>query len=322
MTRRHIPQDVLDAAHARSAARAARDWPEADRLRDEIEAAGWTIVDRGTDFALAPAATPDVVEGERIRYGSSASVPARWDEPTVGPATIVLVATDWPDPLARTLDAVRASSPVGTSIVIVADGPSDEQGSTLARLPAALDLEVVWTLERLGIAAAVNIGIRRAVGAVVVLVEGEVELTGDVVTPLVAALDDVSVAIVGAWGTTSTDLRRFGAAPPGDVDALDIGLSAFRRADAAERGPLDERFRSAAQLATWWSLVLRDEGEEIAPRRAVAVVGLPAVRPGAARPGSDPSEADPGPAPSRADRRDRYRIIDRFGWRRDLLIGG
>ena len=46
---------------------------------------------------------------------------------------------------------------------------------------------------------------------------------------------------------------------------------AFRRADAAARGPLDERFRFYRNLDIWWSLVLRDEGEGSPPRRAVAV---------------------------------------------------
>ena len=52
VSRRQIPDEVLTAAHERAAAREARDWAEADRLRAEIEAAGWKIVDRGTDFAL------------------------------------------------------------------------------------------------------------------------------------------------------------------------------------------------------------------------------------------------------------------------------
>jgi tryptophan synthase beta subunit len=55
VTRVRIPEEVLSAAHERAAARAAKDWPEADRIRAEIEAAGWKVVDRGTDFALEPA---------------------------------------------------------------------------------------------------------------------------------------------------------------------------------------------------------------------------------------------------------------------------
>jgi cysteinyl-tRNA synthetase len=43
------PQAVLDLADARSAARAARDFEEADRLRAEIEALGWEMQDMPDD---------------------------------------------------------------------------------------------------------------------------------------------------------------------------------------------------------------------------------------------------------------------------------
>ena len=65
----------------------------------------------------------------------------------------------------------------------------------------------------------------------------------------------------------------FDDAPAGDVDAIEGYCIAFRRADVAARGPLDEHFRFYRNLDIWWSLVLRDEGEGTAPRRAVAVDG-------------------------------------------------
>jgi cysteinyl-tRNA synthetase len=318
VTRRRIPDDVLSAAHARATARAAGDWNEADRLRAEIEAAGWKIADRGTDFALTPAAPPDVAEGERIRYGSSASVPARWDEPATGLATVVLIATDWPDDLARTLAALRGTSPDGTSVVIVADRPSAEQAAALEQTelgaPSELPVEIVWTSERLGHAAATNIGLRRVGSPVVVVLDTSVEPTGDVMTPLVRALDDDTVAVAGGWGIVSSDLRKFEDAPAGDVDAIEGYLTAFRRADAAARGPLDERFRFYRNLDIWWSLVLRDEGEDTPPRRAVSLDGLPAVRHEHRGYTSLPDDER-----DRQSKRNFYRIIDRFGWRRDLL---
>jgi cysteinyl-tRNA synthetase len=326
VTRRHIPDEILASAHARAAARAAGDWGEADRIRAEIEAAGWKIVDRGIDFALTPAAPADVAEGERTRYGSSASVPSRLEEPATGLATIVLIATDWPGDLDRALTALRATSPLGTSVVIVADGPSGEQATALEMLEGAatdagptaeLPTEVVWTSERLGHAAATNIGVRRAGAPVVVLLDTSVEPTGDAVTPLVRALDDGSVAIVGGWGIVSADLRKFEDAPAGDVDAIEGYLVAFRRSDFAERGPLDERFRFYRNLDIWWSLVLRDAGEERPPRRALSLDGLPVVRHEHRGYTSLPdAERD------RQSKRNFYRIIDRFGWRRDLLVRG
>jgi cysteinyl-tRNA synthetase len=321
VTRRRIPDEVLSAAHARAEARAARDWTEADRLRAEIEAAGWKIADRGNDFALTPAAPADQPEGDRIRYGSSASVPSRLDEPATGLATVVLIATEWPDDLGRALAGLHMDAPEGTSIVVVADGPSPEQAAALETMSDSpgdvsdrIPIEVVWTSERLGHGAATNIGLRRATGPVVVILDTSVEPTGDLVTPLVRTLDDPAIAVVGGWGIVSADLRKFEDAPPGDVDAIEGYLMAFRRADVAGRGPLDERFRFYRNLDIWWSLVLRDEGEEAAPRRAVRLDGLPAVRHEHRGYSSLPDDER-----DRQSKRNFYRIIDRFGSRRDLL---
>ena len=332
MARARIPDSVLTAAHERARARASRDWATADRLRAEIEAAGWTIVDRGTDFALTPSAPPDVADGGRVRYGASANVPSRLEDAPTGVATVVLIATDWPADLDRALDGLRASSPPGTSIVIVADAPSEPQAAALvamvgrgeahdtgdeteSRDPSAV--EVVWTSERLGHGAATNIGIRRAAGPVVVLLDTSLVPTGDIVTPLAGALDDPSIAVVGGWGITSTDLRTFSDAPAGDVDAIEGYCQAFRREDFVRLGPLDERFRFYRNLDIWWSLVLRDGAEDDAPRRAVRLDGLPLDRHEHRGWSSLPEDER-----ARQSKRNFYRIIDRFGSRRDLLVAG
>ena len=320
MTRQRIPDAVLAAAHERSRARAAQDWAEADRLRAEIESAGWKVADRGIDFALTPIAAADVADGERVRYGSSASVPSLLGEPSTGVASVVLIATDWPDDVTRAIAGLGEGSPAGTSIVVVADAPSAEQAEALETLEAlepseAHPIEVVWTSERLGHAAALNIGLRRARGPVAILLDPSVEPTGDLVTPLVRALDDPTIAVVGGWGIVSSDLRKFEDAPAGDVDAIEGYLQAFRREDVTARGPLDEHFRFYRNLDIWWSLVLRDEGEGTPPRRAVSLAGLPAVRHEHRGYTSLPdAERD------RQSKRNFYRIIDRFGWRRDLLV--
>ena len=323
MTRTHIPEAVLTAAHDRARARANRDWATADRLRSEIETAGWTIVDRGTDFALSPAAPPDVDEGARVRYGASRNVPSRFEEPAAGLATVVLIATDWPADVDRALAGLRADAPAGTSVVVVADGPSDEQATAIDSIASgdgsgsdAVPVETVWTSERLGHAAAMNIGLRRAAAPVVILLDTSLEPTGDFVTPLVRALDDERVAVVGGWGITSTDLRTFEDAPAGDVDAVEGYVQAFRRADVVAYGPLDERFRFYRNLDIWWSLVLRDGADDDeSPRRAVRIDGLPLEKHEHRGWTSLPDEER-----DRQSKRNFYRIIDRFGARRDLLV--
>jgi cysteinyl-tRNA synthetase len=318
------PDEVRHWAQARLDARAAANWAEADRLRAEIEAAGWRIIDRGNHYSLEPAHAPDLVEEGRVRYGSSSSVPSRLDRTPTAAVTVVLIAGDQPADLARALTALRAHAPAGTQVVIVADGPSAEQeaallaeaGSNPAAEPVGgLQPEIIWTSEPLGRAAATNAGLRRAVAPVLVLLDTSVEPTGDLLSPLIRALDDPTVAVAGGWGTVSDDMRRFEDAPPGDVDAIDGYALAFRRNDLLERGFLDERFRYYLNLDIWWSLVLRDGGADAPPRRAVRVADLPAIL-----------HQHHGETSIRAAERDRlskrnfYRILDRFGARRDLLI--
>jgi cysteinyl-tRNA synthetase len=47
-----VPDAVTALAEARAAARAAKNWVEADRLRGEIHAAGWEMEDRAGGYAL------------------------------------------------------------------------------------------------------------------------------------------------------------------------------------------------------------------------------------------------------------------------------
>jgi cysteinyl-tRNA synthetase len=313
-----VPAEVEALAMARSRARIARDWTEADRLRAQIEAAGWRIVDTGSAYDLERAHPPTVVGASGARYGRSADVPSRLEDEPVGLASVVLVATEWPEDLERALRGLYEHGPDGLQVVVVGDGPTPAQDAALDALEAiepgtpGIRSEVVRTSERLGWAAALNAGIRRSEAAVVVLMDTGVEPVGDVVTPLVGALDDPTVAVSGGFGLVSDDLRRFEEAAAGDVVAIEGYCLAFRRDDYVDRGPLDERFRFYRNLDVWGSLVLRDGGEGERPRRAVAV-GLPLVRHE-----HRAWEAAPEAERARLSKRNFYRIIDRFGRRRDL----
>jgi hypothetical protein len=312
VTRPHVPAEILDLAHRRRSARESRDFRLADELRAAIEASGWTVMDRGVDFDLRPLRPADVTEDGVVRYGSSGSVPSRLDETATVPASAILVASDWPDDVDRAVRALGADGPDRPQIIVVADGATAEQESWLSAL-AADDVEVIRTAQRLGQAAAINAGVRRSAGAMVVLLDPSVEATGDLVAPLAAPLRDPGVGVTGGWGIVSDDLRHFEPAPTGDVDAIEGYCLAFRRVDYIERGPLDERFVFYRNLDIWWSLVLRDAGEGTPPRRATSVE-LPAIRHEHRGWTSLPAEER-----DRLSKRNFYRIIDRFGSRRDLL---
>jgi glycosyl transferase family 2 len=316
VTRPDAPPEVQAAAEARSEARAARDWATADRLRGEIEAAGWTVVDSGTAFRLEPANPPDVVADGEIRYGSSASVPSRLAEPEFGLASVIVVAREDPAAARRALDGLAAHAPAGIDAIVVADGLSNAAIAPLRDAggpPGGLD--VVRTSDTLGQGAAWNVGLRRSTGGAIVILDPSVEPAGDVVTPLVRALDDPAVAVAGATGLTSSDLRHFLESPAGPVAAIGGHVLAFRRADAVARGPIDEAFRFPRHLDAWWSLVLRDAGVGERPREARIVPGLPLVR------HADVAwETTPVAARDRLAKRNLYRVLDRFRDRPELAV--
>jgi Glycosyl transferase family 2 len=324
MSRPFVPQVVVDLAHARREARARGDWAQADGYRAEIEAAGWVVVDRGVDFDLRPARPADVVIGEIVRHGSSASVPSRLGEAASGPMSLVVVVDDTKtmERLASSISDLSSES----SVVLVADGLPTDADETVDALERA-GAEVIRLASRTGPAEARNAGCRRATGSIVAIVQPGTDAAPAAVArdgsdgswiraiadALVAALADPGVAIAGTSGLVSTDMRHFEPAPGPIVDAV-TGLGiAFRRTDFVERGPFEERFRDRRSLDIWFSLVLRDEGPGAAPRRAVAVEGA-----------ADATTADGDEAMDRdrARRRDGYRILDRFGRRLDLLGGG
>ena len=318
------PALVEQAARLRAEARAARDWATADRYRGQIEAAGWRVIDTGTDFRLEPVSPPDVEVGGEIRYGRSDAVPSLLGEAEIGLASVVLVASSDPAETRRSLDALTATAPTGTDVILVADGLPDRalegvRGVDLAARPGA-PVQLVRTSAVLGQATALNAGMRRARAGIVIGMDPSIVASGDIVTPLVRALDDPSVAIAGPFGLTSANLRTFDEATAAGAAARDVAAvqgycMAFRRADVLARGPLDEGFRYYRNLDIWWSLVLRDEGEGVQPRRAVAVPGLPIER-------GEPRAWSTTPAAERdrLSKRNFYRVLDRFRTRLDLAV--
>jgi hypothetical protein len=310
------PDEVVAAAEARSAARAARDWPTADRLRAEIEAAGWSVVDVGAGYRLRPAHPPDLVDAGRVRYGRSAAVPSRLHEPPSEVATAIVIAREDAVGALRAARSVLAHAPTGTGLVAVMDGLDDALVAPFETLAASDErVEVVRTSAPLGQGAALNVGSRRARGTVLVAVDASIEATGDVVGPLIAALDQPDVGVTGAFGLASADLRHFDEVAEGDAAAIEGYLIAFRRSDVVARGPFDEGFRFYRNLDIWWSLVLRDEGPDRVPRAARVVRDLPLVRhEHLAWSRMRPAERD------RLSKRNFYRLLDRFRDREDLAV--
>jgi hypothetical protein len=308
-----VPHEIRQLADDRSRARRAHDWATADRLKGELEAAGWKVIDAASLYSLER--LPDaVVEVDGVaRYGTSEAVPSVLDEPAAGPASVVIVADAVAGLLERAVAAVRASSPEA-QVIVVANDPAP---AIAAEVDALDGVEVVRLAQRLGAAAARNAGIRRATGRAVVLLDPFVEPQGDLATDLARALDDPQVGVAGLRGLVTDDLVRVDPAGPdgGEPAAVDLLAVAFRRMDFVERGPLDEHFTATAYLDAWWSLMLRDVPDDAVfgvdvPRRAAVVTTPYALH------GEPPAEPD-----ERVAKKHRYRFLKYFAIRRDLVPG-
>lgn len=121
----------------------------------------------------------------------------------------------------------------------------------------------------LGFGVAQNRALAEATGRIVVLVDPSLELTGDLLTPLVAALDDPTVAVAGPYGLTTADLCDYEETTDGDAAAIQGYCLAARRADLLAAGGVQERFAWYRNADIDISLRLRTLSGPI--RRAVAV---------------------------------------------------
>jgi GT2 family glycosyltransferase len=302
------PPDVERLIEERAAARAERDFEAADTLRERIRAMGWEVVDL-PDGSTARPSLPEAV-GE-ARYARPEDLESLLDEPASVAASVHVLAEQHGKDLERFLRGLAAHPPtVEWELLVVANSPTFGISQLLHGLALPVEPTVLASAERLGWADARNLGLRRSRGEVTVLVDTSVEPIGDFVTPLLAAFEDASVGIAGAWGVTSGTGRSFEDAPPGEVDAIEGYCLATRREVLRTAGLFDHRFRFYRNADLDFSFQARAAGW-----RAVAVAGLPLRRHEhrgyAALP---PAERD------RLSKRNFYRFLKHWGDRRDLLL--
>ena len=195
---------------------------------------------------------------------------------------------------------------------VVVDNSGDPRIAGWLKNRVAERLRTVTLNPQLGFAAAVNAGIQAAAGEFIVLFDPGVELEGDAVTPLVAALRDPAVAVAGPFGLRARGtVKEFDPSAGPDVDAIEGYCMAFRRADAVALEGFDPRFRFYRIADIEFSFRLRDHGG-----RAVALPGLPVAKhEHRLWEATEPAERD------RLSRRNFYRFLDRWGKRDDLLVG-
>jgi cysteinyl-tRNA synthetase len=286
----------------RAERRAAGDYGAADALRERIEAIGFRVTDTPEGFALAPMEPAVPPEPPRLRPQDVSSV---LDDPPDVDVTIHWLAEGWPEDVQRgiaSFDAHRGSRRVQHVVVEAVPAPGGWPEGC----------EVLAMREGLGWARCRNAGLARSRGALVLVVDGSTEATGDVFGPLEAALADPSVGIAGPVGAvTDEHLHEFVPAEAPECDAIEGYLMAVRR-EVLERGVrFDDRFRFYRSADLDFSFAVKDLG-----LRAL-MVEVPIERHEHRTWWStEPQER------AKLSKRNYYRFLDRWRGRSDLTVSG
>jgi cysteinyl-tRNA synthetase len=295
-----IPDHVRRMAARRERARRARDFAEADRLRDRIREAGFDVLDTHEGPELAPAPV-GAARGEPSNvYGRSGDVASLLDQGPAVEFSVQWVVQGWPEDVERGIRSFGAGPDVQHVVV-------DASGSSAPPYPGGAD--VVRVPPALGWAAARNAGLRRATGRIVVLVDGSVEATGDVLSPLRAALADPTLGVTGPFCLMSDDLREFHESEGPEVDAVEGYLMAFRR-ELVEGGlRFDEKFRFYRTADIELSFQIKAMGLR------ATITPVPVERHEHRMWANTPQEER-----ARLSKRNFYRFLDRWRGRTDLLV--
>ena len=293
---------ALDLAERRAAARAAKDFAEADALRDELGAAGWTVVDEPAGWRLEPATAGD--DHEPPAPVRSADVPSVLEAPATADVSIHWVCEGWPEDIVRAIASLRAHAGSRDVGFVVADVTGQPEGTF------GEGVEVLRLEAGTGWGAARNAGLRRTTGRLAFVMDGSIEATGDVFGPLEDALADPAVGIAGPFGIVTKDLRQFDEQPePGPCDAVEGYFMAMRRETLTTAGLFDEKFKWYRTADIEYSFRVKDLGLR------TSVVAVPVVK----HEHRMWFESDPATR-AKWSKRNYYRFLDRWRDRWDLVL--
>jgi hypothetical protein len=259
-------------AEQRAEARGGKDYAASDRLRDEIAALGWTVRDSADGYDLSPRPPYDVLAAAR-------DLPDRSASPDTRRASVAVLVEGWPDDVRRCLESVLRHAPADVAVIALDAGNVGGAGDALHDIASAAEGRVeAWHVEHAAGWAEARTALLRADSAAIhVWLDPSIELTGDALTPVIAAFDDERVVAAGGWGVNvAADWRSFDDAPPGDVDALLGYLFAVRRSAALAIGGPHPKARFYRNADMEFSLALREGAGPGA--RVVATPPLPAVK--------------------------------------------
>jgi cysteinyl-tRNA synthetase len=296
-----VPEQVRRLAEDRQRSREAKDFGAADAIRELIRRAGYEVTDTPQGPVLSRIETPRVIPATGAVRPED--VRPLIDRPPDHDISIQWVVEGWPEDVVRGIASFDRRHPDARRRHVVVDVAGVDPGVWPD------DVDVVRLHPGTGWAAARNVGLLRASGRIVVAVDGCVECTGDVLTPLRAALEDPAVGLTGPFGIVTDDLRDFHGSPGPEVDAVEGYLMAFHRSLVEDGLRFDEKFRFYRTADIELSFQVKDRGLR------VTVTDIPVRRHEHRMWANTPEDRR-----AALSKRNFYRFLGRWRGREDLLV--
>ena len=258
-----LPYEVRTAIGQRSDLRSKASYQEADQLRATLSDDGYTVRDTPSDTRVRPKTTLEKQEARWKVVSSSADVESYLHQPSRLEYSVVVTANNYLDDVKRCTESIlKWADSESIELIVVDNGSTDGTSEWLEELGQRDSrVRVTHCDHVLGEGAAKNIGMKLALGRVVVLVDTSVEVTGDVLGPTARWLADDSIGIVGPWGLRTDDLRHFhDEVDSGDADAMQAYCIAIRRNLFQQVGLMRETFRFYRNLDLDFSFQVKAQG--------------------------------------------------------------
>ncbi|HTI15140.1 MAG TPA: glycosyltransferase [Dictyobacter sp.] len=305
-----IPEDILALSHERDYLRRKGQYDRADVLKRQIEDAGYAVKDNphGAHLIILPSISVDGAQYRIARQFSSLL-----NEPDLCTFSVNILAQNTADQTRRCVESVLQFAGDADIEIILVDNASQDGIDLWAEALRNKDhrVHLLRASRKMGVAEARNIGLKQSRGRYVLLLDTNVEVTGDIFTPLAQTLTNPQVGVTGLHGLRTEDLKHFAESNETEVEVITASCMAFPRNLLPKAGLLDEGYRFPHFMDIDFSFTLRDSNES----QATLTPDLPLT----CHPDTDStgwSDAER----TRLTKRNFYRFLEKWGDRDDLLV--
>jgi glycosyltransferase involved in cell wall biosynthesis len=306
--RHSIPDDILTLSHQRDLLRRRGQYDRADLLKRQIEDAGYVVKDnpRGAHLVILPS-----IEVDGKLYRTARQLPSYLEDVDLYTFSVNILAQNNAEQVRRCIESILHFAGNTSLEIILVDNASQDDIHLWAEDVKRQEsrFRILRTTRTMGIAEARNIGLKQSRGRYILLLDANMEVTGDIFTSLEQTLDNDQVGLTGIRGLRTNDLRHFEECQEREVEAIDGMCMAFKRTLLKQCGLFDEGYRFPQYMDIDFCFAMRDTGAEIILTPRLPVISHPVTFSGLA----DSERV-------RLIKRNFYRFLQKWGDREDLLL--